>query len=165
MKPHVKTAAVSALKWAALLSAGLILGPMLMAVVVGGSSAGRLGELFAQKLVVGIFWFPILFIGIWVASSSAMRVATKDTSLTGGSTDTSASPSPPTAPIVVVQTVSKWTYVWLGVGIFMLLFLFLPEIISGTLARQYFLGVVFWLGVIIYCGKKIIRGRATASKP
>lgn len=45
----------------------------------------------------------------------------------------------------------KWNYIGIGTGVFMLLFLFLPQIISGSLANQYYIGVAFWVGVIIYC--------------
>lgn len=41
----------------------------------------------------------------------------------------------------------------------MLLFLFLPEVISGKLASQYYLGAAFWVGVIIYCSISISRAK------
>lgn len=50
-----------------------------------------------------------------------------------------------------------WNYVGIGVGLLMLLFLFLPPIVSGTLASQYYLGVAFWIGIIIYCFRNISR--------
>lgn len=52
---------------------------------------------------------------------------------------------------------NKWNYVGIGVGVFMLLFLFLPQIINGTLANQYYLGAAFWVGTIIYCTINISR--------
>ncbi len=52
---------------------------------------------------------------------------------------------------------SVWNYVGIGVGAFMLLFLFLPQVMSGTLANQYYLGAAFWCGVIIYCSINISR--------
>lgn len=41
----------------------------------------------------------------------------------------------------------------------MLLFLFLPQIMNGTLANQYYLGAAFWVGLIIYCLLNILRAR------
>jgi len=54
---------------------------------------------------------------------------------------------------------NKWNYVCIGAGVFMLLFLFLPEIVNGTLANIYYLGAAFWVGVIIYCSLNILRAR------
>jgi len=62
MKPHAKAAAVTAVKWAAGLSAGFILGPIVMGLASGTAVSGKL---IAEKLVVGIVWFPILFFGLW----------------------------------------------------------------------------------------------------
>ena len=46
---------------------------------------------------------------------------------------------------------NTWNYVGIGAGVFALLFLFLPQIIDGTLADKYYFGAIFWTGVIIYC--------------
>ena len=50
-----------------------------------------------------------------------------------------------------------WNYVGIGTGLFMLLALFLPQIITGSLAREYYLGAAFWIAVIIYCSVNILR--------
>lgn len=61
MKPHTKAAAVTAVKWAAGLSACFILGPIVMGLASGTAVPGKL---IAEKLIVGIFWFPTLFFGL-----------------------------------------------------------------------------------------------------
>jgi hypothetical protein len=62
MKPYTKVAAVAAAKWAAGLSAGLGLGPIFMRLASGTAVPG---ELILKNVAVGIFWFPILFFGLW----------------------------------------------------------------------------------------------------
>jgi hypothetical protein len=68
-----------------------------------------------------------------------------------------------TAPVWKDYTVyheclpNKWNYIGIGVGAFMLLFLFLPQFINGTLENIYYLGAAFWIGVIIYCSINITR--------
>lgn len=159
MKPHTNAAAVTAVKWAAGLSAGFILGPIVMGLVSGASVPGKL---IAEKLIVGIVWFPILFFGLWAwgalsktnpvtgathGSGKATTEAPATTNKEAGNLDD----SPP------LRKPNKWNYVGIGAGVFMLLFLFLPQIISGTLANQYYLGAAFWVGIIIYCTINISR--------
>ncbi len=158
MKPQTKAAAVTAVKWAAGLSAGFILGPIVMGLASGTEVPGRL---IAEKLIVGIVWFPILFFGIWVWGALL-----KKNPVTGAALDskTEAMETPPTSNMVDnhVSTPpsgkpNKWNYVGIGTGVFMLLFLFFPQLISGTLANQQYLGAAFWVGVIIYCTINISR--------
>jgi hypothetical protein len=160
MKPHTKAAAVTAVKWAAGLSAGFILGPIVMGLASGTAVSGKL---IAEKLIVGIVWFPILFFGLWAWGALSKKNPVTDAALES-KTETTETPaaanmtdnhdgSPPSGKP------SKWNYVGVGAGVFMLLFLFLPQIISGTLANQYFLGAAFWVGVIIYSSLNIRRAR------
>jgi hypothetical protein len=121
------------------------------------------GKLIAEKLIVGILWFPILFVGIWAwgtlsrknpVSGAALESKTKtiETSAAANNTGKHDSSPPSGKP-------NKWNYVGIGTGLFMLLFLFLPQIISGTLANQYYLGAAFWVAVIIYSSLNILRPR------
>lgn len=48
-------------------------------------------------------------------------------------------------------------YIWIAVAVFMLLFLFVPQIIDGTLKPIYYLGVIFWVVVIAFCANNIIK--------
>nr|WP_305910348.1 hypothetical protein [Methylomarinum sp. Ch1-1]MDP4523101.1 hypothetical protein [Methylomarinum sp. Ch1-1] len=59
MKAKTKTAAITALKWAAGLTAGFIIGPT---IVILANGQGDTGGMIAEKLVVGAAWFPILFL-------------------------------------------------------------------------------------------------------
>jgi hypothetical protein len=160
MKPQTKAAAVTAVKWAAGLSAGFVLGPIVMGLASG---TAVLGKLIAEKLIVGVAWFPILFFGLW-----AWGALSKKAPVTGAALDskTEATTTPPIADRAgnhVSTPLSgkpkKWNYVGIGAGVFMLLFLFLPQLISGTLANQYYLGAAFWVGVIIYCSMNIARAK------
>jgi hypothetical protein len=160
MKPHTKTAATSAAKWAFWLSAGMFVGP-----IVGRLARATWlpGEILFKNLVVAIFWFPILFFGIWAWKTFSKKA----TPMIGAVVQ----PAEPTteAAVAMGQIASlanttpkkpgKWNYVGIGVGIFMLLLLFLPPLINGTLANQYYLGAAFWVGVIIYCSLNIFRYR------
>jgi hypothetical protein len=160
MKPHTKAAAVTAVKWAAGLSAGFILGPIVMGLTSGAAVPGKL---IAEKLIVGIFWFPILFFGLW-----AWGALLKKNPVSGAALDSAKAQieAPATTNEVSnpddsasLKKPNKWNYVGIGAGVFMLLFLFLPQIISGTLANQYYLGAAFWVGVIIYSSLNILRAR------
>lgn len=160
MKPQTKAAAVTAVKWAAGLSAGFILGPIVMGLASGTVVPGKL---IAEKLIVGIAWFPILFFGLW-----AWGALSKKNPVTGAALDSEKVPTEAPATTNKVSNPddsapskkpNKWNYVGIGAGVFMLLFLFLPQIISGTLANQYYLGAAFWVGVIIYSSLNILRAR------
>jgi len=156
MGPHAKIAIVSAAKWAFGLSAGVTLGPIVMGLVSG---TGVSGEVIVEKLAVGVALLPIFFFGLWawgafsnkdpmtgvpnqsseptleatVAGEAAVAIEER---ATRGST-------PPKKP-------GRWNYIGIGVGIFMLQFLFLPQLINGTIGNHYYLGAAFWVGVIIY---------------
>lgn len=157
MKPHTKATAITAVTWAAGLSAGIILGPIVLGLVSGTLVSGKL---IAEKLIVGIFWFPILFFGLW-----AWGMLSEKNSVNGASLDSEKILEAPNTTNKVSahddsepsKKPSKWNYVGIGSGVFMLLFLFVPEIISGTLANQYYLGAAFWVGVIIYSSLNILR--------
>jgi hypothetical protein len=79
MKPHTKAAAVTAVKWAAGLSAGYILAPIIVHL---GSGTAVPEKLIAEKLIGGIVWFPILFFGLW-----AWGALSKKNPVTGAAID------------------------------------------------------------------------------
>lgn len=161
MKSHTKAAAVTAAKWALGLSAGFILGPIVMRL---GSGIEIPGNMVAQRLVIGIAWFVIIFfcLCLWVWGTLS-----KKNPVTGAKFETEVETKDTQASVQKVGNIessnstpaSKWNYIGIGVGVFMLLFLFLPQIISGTLAYQYYLGAAFWVGVIIYFSLNILRVR------
>ena len=166
MKPHVAAAARSALKWALGLSIGYILGPILFNLAGGEENTGNF---VAQKLISGIALFPLLFIGIWIwgintkknspANSAAQP---RNSPLNAPQYLSSPSPTKYSTPIKSVPTakaINKWNYVGIGAGLFMLLFLFVPEMLKGTLEKQYYLGGAFWVGVVIFCTVNIFRAK------
>lgn len=167
MKPHIKAAGISAVGWAAGLSAGFFLGPLLSGLAGG---AGISPEDMATKLVVVVFLFPVIFVVVWLYGIFARKgtaTGTVQPSHRKPGAPQSTSPATPTPEssnaIQKTEVPDKkpgvWNYVWIGVGAFMLLFLFLPAAIRGTLASQYYLGAAFWIGVIIYCSINISRAK------
>ena len=169
MNPIVRASAIPAIKWAFVLCSGFILGPVFIGIAGG---VGISGDAFAEKLVVGILLLPILFAGFWFYG-----IFTCKDPLTGlghqppsSQQPTAQSIAPPSASIPstlsgslsivpLAKKPSVWNYVWIGVGTFMLLFMFLPQAISGTLASQYYLGAAIWVGIIIYCLVNISRAK------
>lgn len=143
LKAQTKSAAISAFKWAAGLSAGFIIGPT---VVILANGQGDTGGMIAGKFVVGIAWFPILFFGLWAWGTFSKKDPLQSKPISSPTTNTNGKPN-------------KWNYVSILAGILMLLFIFLPEFINGTLAGQYYLGVIFWIAVIIYCICNILQAR------
>ncbi|HRR41758.1 MAG TPA: hypothetical protein P5244_11050 [Syntrophales bacterium] len=166
MKPHVAAAAISALKWALGLSLGFILGPILINLAGGEENTGNF---VAQKLMAGIALFPILFIGIWIWGINTKKNSPSNNPAQSRGSPVSIHPnySPPRPTNYSIpqkatsapKTINKWNYAGIGAGIFMLLFLFVPEMLKGTLEKQYYLGGAFWIGVIILCSVNIIRAK------
>ena len=155
MKSHTKAAAVSAFKWALGLSLGFILGPVVTSLASGTELSGNQ---IGQKLIAGIVLFPILFLGLWVwgAFSKKDPFAGLSFDINKGKTPTTVQ-DPDHRTNGIQGRPNKWNYVFNGMALFMLLFLFIPEIIRGTLANIYYLGAAFWVGVIVYCSLNILR--------
>ena len=68
----------------------------------------------------------------------------------------------PVGSIVKIEATKKagvGNYVGIGVGLFMLCFLFIPELVKGNLQSIYYLGAAFWIGIIIYCSFNIYNAR------
>lgn len=168
MKPQVRASALSAAKWAFWLCAAFILAPLVIGLASG---VGIDGKLLAEKLAVGMLLFPLLFAGFWLYG-----IFRKKDLITGlamperrepGFQGTSTQPAlikvaAPTQErtakeIQVVKRPSVWNYVAIAVGVFMILFLFVAQLVSGTLAPHYYLGAAFWVGVIVYCWLNIKR--------
>jgi len=145
LKTKTKTAAISALKWAAGLTAGFVIGPT---VVILANGQGDTGGMIAEKLVVGIAWFPILFFGLWAWGTFSKKDPLVSNHTSSTTTNNTSNKNP-----------SKWNYISIFAGICLLLFVFLPDVINGTLAGQYYLGALFWLVVIIYCTRNILQAR------
>lgn len=158
MKQHVKMAAASAAKWALGLCAGFVLGPVLLILTSGSDISGNL---IAQKLVTAVALYPLLFVSIWAWGVFGK----KQSSETGNVQSPPRATPPPPVQSTSAQNAAasrkpnKWNYVGIGAGAFMLLFLFIPEMVKGTLANQYYLGGAFWVAVIIFCSINIARAR------
>ena len=168
MKSHVKASALSAAKWAFWLCAAFILAPLVIGLASG---VGVNGKLLAEKLAVGVLLFPLLFAWFWLYGIFKRKVPItglpmperREPSLQSTSTQPAATKvSAPTQErttkaVQVVKKPSIWNFVAIAVGAFMILFLFVPQLVSGTLAPQYYLGAAFWVGVIVYCWLNIKR--------
>ncbi|WP_349430997.1 hypothetical protein Q9L42_000030 (plasmid) [Methylomarinum sp. Ch1-1] len=143
MKAKTKTAAITALKWAAGLTAGFIIGPT---IVILANGQGDTGGMIAEKLVVGAAWFPILFFGLWAWGTFSKKYTLENNPTSLPETNTNRRPS-------------KWNHISILAGILMILFVFLPDMINGTLAGQYYLGIIFWIVVIVFCSRNILQAR------
>ena len=90
MKPHTKAAATTAVRWAGGLSAGFVVWPIMIGFSTGTAD---MGKLIAEKLMVGFFWLPILFLVFW-----AWGTFTKKDPVTGAELDPHLSVNPSINP-------------------------------------------------------------------
>lgn len=60
-------------------------------------------------------------------------------------------------PVTPVKA-GVWNYVVICVGVLLLLFVFLPQMVSGAFEGSLF-GVIFWIGLIAYCLRNILRAK------
>ncbi len=120
-------------------------------LIVGGVPAGIVAYFSKRKQRIGDM------------AANTYVIRTRDLAKTSAPqstislTPTEEYPATPQRAEPFAKKPSLWNYVGIGVGTFMLLFLFIPQVMSGTLATQYYLGAAFWGGVIIYCSIKISR--------
>ncbi len=156
MKRNAAAAAGWAARWAAGLSVGFALGPLLLALASGTNLSG---EVFAMKLMVGIASFPILFFGLWAWGAFSKMDAPHTASSEPHQESISSRDSAEPTTASTARKPSAWNYVGIGAGAFMLLFLFLPKALNGTLANQYYLGGAFWAGVIIWCSMNLAKAK------
>lgn len=159
-----KDSAASAVQWALGLSVGYVLGPIIVFSLASGT--GVSGGFVAEKLIVGIAWFFIIYFGLRLWGTfqrktqfrvQAIQPAETTPKIAVAAQENISSESAPPA------RAGKWNYIGIGVGLFMLLFLFLPQLIRGTFENQYLLGVIFWVGVIIYCLHNISKAKRQPS--
>src|SRR3954463_15601811 len=127
MKPHIKTAGITAAKWAAGLSAAVILGPFFMGLAV---SVDISAEAMAQKLLVAAFSFPIIFVVIWSYGIVTRKVVTAGITIqpphaTPGAPQATNPATPlPTSTNDIPNTADSdkkagpWNYIWIGIGAF-----------------------------------------------
>jgi len=159
MKLHVKKAAISAAKWALLLSAGIALVPLISSFLMGISIDPVVA---GQKFAVGIVFLPILFIVFWVfgiISKKDMMTRIDITPSSSRSETVISELSTEKTTDILNRKISTWNYVGIGVGAFMLFFVFLPQVVSGKVPEQYYIGAAFWVGIIIYCFVNILNKR------
>jgi len=150
MTSTTTTPAAFAIKWSLIISGSFILAPVVIRLASGEDISGNL---FAQKLVVGVVWIPILFVIFWIWKKFSSKNAPLESSAL-----------PPNVPTTATATaehvanlekaasseISKWNYIGVGVGALFLAFLFLPKLLSGEMENKYFLGAAFWVAIIIY---------------
>lgn len=154
---------MTAAGWAFGLCAGYVLGPLLLQV---GAATGVSEKDLAMRLVSVVVLFPVLFIGFWIYEKKKQRQILPNSPGAATATESNHSTSQESSPVVEpgsqTRTPSKWNYVAIAVALFMLVFLFVPKIVSGQLANQYYLGAAFWVGVLIYCTLNLKRSKAKA---
>ena len=79
MKPNTRIAALLAFKWASALYVGFALTLTLILLASGSEISGKL---MAEKVIIGVFSFPIIFTCLWVWSA-----VSKKNPITGDSLD------------------------------------------------------------------------------
>jgi len=165
---YAKEAAKRSIKWAIYASATSIVIPLSVEFVIGlagGNSVDR--QMIEQRLNVGIWILLIGFIIFWLWSmltrkDPITRAPLQSNEQTGPSsndtrdTQTILSPS---QPIILTTKARVWNYAGIGVSAFMLIFIFIPKLLNGSMPEQYLFGAAFWVGVIIYCSLKMVRAR------
>src|SRR4051812_15234640 len=112
MKPRIKTTGVAAAKWTVALSAAIILGPLFMGLA---ASVDISAETIAQKLLVALVSFPIIFVVIWICGIFTRK------DITAGITPIAASTNGIPKTGDSNKRAGLWNYVWIGIGAFMLL--------------------------------------------
>lgn len=123
-----------ALKTALAGVAAYILVPVLWLVMFGENTNG-INELIGKNIIAGIFGFPFLYFFILKLNKHKnLNSKLHRQNLKNKQT---------------VDRKQKISKVALIVGLFMLICLFLPQAINGTLLKQYYLGALFWIVVIV----------------
>lgn len=165
MKPNTVASAGKAAKFSLVASSAFIVAPIIVHVASGIEVTGGF---LAQKLVIGIFLFPVIFLVIWAyrsarqidiapAIQSPSSVPIDESPINNpniGMVTTKQSQAPVTSETMFNRP-SPWNYVMIAVGVSMLLFMFLPVVLSGNIATQHYLSAAFWVGVIAYCAMNI----------
>lgn len=129
-------AAANAAKYAIAVSAAYILIPPIIRISEGLEVSGNF---MAQRVIVGLAWFLIVFIGFFVKGLFS-KEQHEDIS-----SDTQKGP----------KKLSKWNFVFVIFAPLALWGFFGEPISNGTLESRYYLGVVFWVVVTIISGRNI----------
>ncbi|MDH4395778.1 MAG: hypothetical protein QE278_08885 [Limnobacter sp.] len=136
----IEVSNIDAAKVAVAMAAAIIIIPTLLAF---GNSVDDIGGYFAQKLIAGLFLFPILFL--------IAKYVVKPKKRTNLSSETGA--------LVEERDISKWNYFGVIVGPIMLVLIFVPDFLEGKVGVNYWLGVIFWIVVIFFSAKNILKTR------
>ncbi len=165
---YAKEAAKRSIKWALYVSATSIVIPLAVEFVTGLAGGNGVDEkMIEHRLTVGAWILPIGFIVFWLWSmltkkdpvTRAPLQSNEQSILSPNDTqDTQTNLTPP-AQTNLTTRVRVWNYVGIGASAFMLLFIFIPNLINSSTPGQYWLGTAFWIGVIAYCSVKIVRAR------
>lgn len=121
--------------------AAYVLVPIVWAILFDDKNTAGINELIGKNIIVAIFGFPILYF--------FMLKFNKQKQLE--SMVAKQNKNNPAA----IERKRKLSIAALVIGLFMLLFLFLPQAINGTLANQYYLGALFWIVVIVIAANNI----------
>lgn len=127
--------AANAAKYAFGISAAYTLVPPAMNLIEGLEVSGNM---MAQRVIVGVSWFLIIFIGLF-----AKGILSKDDQNTEAAT--------PKEP----KKLSKWNFVFIIAAPLALWNFFGQSIIEGTIENRYWIGVAFWVAVMFISGRNI----------
>jgi len=127
--------AANAAKYAFGISIAYTLIPPVISLIEGLEVSGNA---MAQRGVVGIAWFLIIFLGLF-----AKGILSKG--------DQDAGAEIPKYP----KKLSKWNFVFIIAAPLALWSFFWQPIIDGALENRYWIGVVFWVSVMFISGRNI----------
>lgn len=130
------TIALKAAKYALGISASYILVPSVMNLIEGLEISGNM---MAQRVIVGVAWFLIIFIGLFAFLMRSGSDKKKE-------------------DVIVPhkqKLVSKWNYVFIIIAPLSLWLFFGQSMIEGTFENKYWFGVIFWIAVILVSGRNI----------
>ncbi|PQA84061.1 hypothetical protein C5F52_06355 [Limnohabitans sp. TS-CS-82] len=139
MKPETK----HALKISAGLVAAYIFLPFLIALINGHHD---LGGFFAIKLVSGLALLPFVYAIVWyLEKTQKAKVSDID------------------SPELTHPKTSKWNYAGIILGPLALFFIFLPDYNAGKTGGTFYIGLLFWIIVIIYSVKNLMQKKEAST--
>lgn len=131
---------VTAFKYATAISVPYVLIPALFGLIDG---IPDIADTLVLRVLSGIFIFLIVFLAslVWLKTKKNKNHEKEN------------------APMVNSKFWSSklWNVIMLIAGLLMFFGMFLPDMLDGTLQSIYYLGAIFWVVVIWYSSKNLIR--------
>jgi Na+/H+ antiporter NhaD/arsenite permease-like protein len=121
--------------------AAYVLVPIVWAILFDDKNNVGINEVIGKNIIVAIFGFPIMY--FFILKFNKQRQL-----------NSMVAKHNKNNPAAIDRKI-KLSKIALIIGLFMLIFLFLPQAINGTLAKQYYLGALFWIVVVVVSANNI----------